>query len=180
MNHVACINESYHICSHLTPQELQAGVVDIYKWVTSHIYMWIGHVTHTNGSRCMYTWIVSHMQSSHATRPGGGSRWKRYIYKWVTSHVYMNGSRHIYQWVMSHICSDLTPQDLESTVVEIYKWVTSHIYMNGSRHTCKSVKSCICLSDVTPQSLEARVVELGVGVGYFSLQHKQLEPATQV
>jgi len=92
-----------------------------YKWFTSH-------VTHSNESRHMSEWVMSHIWMSHVTQMNES----RHTYECVMSHIWMrhvthmNASCHTYEWVMSHIWMSHVTHLNESRHTS--EWVTSHIW----------------------------------------------------
>jgi len=130
--------------------------IHTYEWVVSHTYVnrsyhiWMGHVTHMNGSCHTYgvchvthmngscnthevcltlslepsieRWVMSHIWMSHVTHL---TRW------WVMSHnIWIRHVALQHGWVMSHVWT--------SHVTLIYEWVTWHMWMSHVTHMNES------------------------------------------
>ena len=62
-----------------------------YEWVMSHI--WMGHVTHMNGSCHTYEWVIWHIWMGHVTDMNGSCD----TYEWVMSQIWI-----LYVWCDTH------------------------------------------------------------------------------
>jgi len=110
----------------------------IYEWVMSNI--WMGHVTHMNGSCHIYEWVMSNIwmrRVIHMNETCYTYEWDFHIWQSSDSKVFcvtlMNGSCQTYQWVVLHIwmrLSYLTRLRYKGLICHAYEWVTSNIWMS--------------------------------------------------
>ena len=108
-----CITSESTACT-----DTRFSMCHTYEWVTWHI--WMGHVTHMNGSRHTYEWVMWHTWMSHVT--------------------HMNESCHTHEWVMFHTwmtrcITDMTHMN-ESCLT--HEWVMSHTWMSHVTHMNES------------------------------------------